>query len=117
VFYCLTKKGAKYIGRADEYKYKKYQRSPNNVMHESMKFDVALSFLRLFPHQQIYLSVRQQFLWSPAGYFNYELKAIESKSLNSIYIRSRSNEKKQLIEYFNEKIKRYEAMFKSIRKE
>jgi len=23
VFYCLTKKGAKYIGRADEYKYKK----------------------------------------------------------------------------------------------
>jgi hypothetical protein len=29
VFYCLTKKGAKYIGRADEYKYKKYGKSPN----------------------------------------------------------------------------------------
>ena len=48
VFYCLTKKGAKYIGRTDEYKYKKYQKSPNNVMHESMKFDVALSFLKIF---------------------------------------------------------------------
>jgi hypothetical protein len=50
VFYCLTKKGANYIGRTDEYTYKKYLKSPHNVMHESMKFDVALSFLRLFPH-------------------------------------------------------------------
>ncbi len=28
VFYCLTKNGARYIGRTDEYKYKKYQKSP-----------------------------------------------------------------------------------------
>src|ERR1700730_12669444 len=49
VFYCLTKKGADYIGRSDEYRYKKYPRSPHNALHESMKFDIALSFLRLYP--------------------------------------------------------------------
>src|SRR3984893_2746926 len=47
VFYCLTKKGSAYIGRADEYKYRKYPRSPANAMHESMKFDVALAFFLL----------------------------------------------------------------------
>jgi hypothetical protein len=45
-------KGADYIGRSDEYKYKKYLRSPYNALHESMKFDVALSFLRLFPNKK-----------------------------------------------------------------
>lgn len=49
LFYCLTKKGAAFIGR-DDYDYKKALKSPHleNIMHESAKFDVALSFVRLY---------------------------------------------------------------------
>lgn len=49
LFYCLTKKGAAFIGR-DDYDYKKASRSPHleNIMHESAKFDVALAFVRLY---------------------------------------------------------------------
>lgn len=46
-FYCLTSKGADYIGRRDEYQ-PRTPKSPNNVKHESIKFDVALAFLRNF---------------------------------------------------------------------
>jgi len=48
-FYCLTSKGAKYIGRPTELK-QGYPRSPNNVMHDSMVYDIALSFVRNFPN-------------------------------------------------------------------
>jgi len=49
LFYCLTKKGAAFIGR-DDYDYNKALKSPHleNIMHESAKFDVALSFIRLY---------------------------------------------------------------------
>jgi len=49
LFYCLTKKGAAFIGR-DDYDYKKAHKSPHleNIMHESAKFDVALAFIRLY---------------------------------------------------------------------
>jgi hypothetical protein len=49
LFYVLTDKGAKFIGRED-YKYQKAIKSPHleNIMHESAKFDVALAFLRLY---------------------------------------------------------------------
>jgi len=49
VFFCLTKRGSDYIGRSDEYRYWKYQKSTHNIMHESMKFVTALSLLRRFP--------------------------------------------------------------------
>ncbi len=51
-FYCITGKGANYIGRREELK-SKVPKSPNNVMHESMKFDIALAFLRLYPDYDI----------------------------------------------------------------
>ncbi len=48
VFYCLTPKGADYIGRKSEYKYKD-PKALNNALHESAKFDIALAFLRNYP--------------------------------------------------------------------
>lgn len=114
VFYCLTKKGAKYIGRTDEYKYKKYQKSPNNVMHESMKFDVALSFLRLFPHNKFTFRYDSSFY----GVQPDILIRVESTNPKVLtrFILVEIERKKTIDRVFNEKIKRYEAMFKSIEK-
>lgn len=114
VFYCLTKKGAKYIGRADEYKYKKYQKSPNNVMHESMKFDVALSFLKNFPHNKFTFRYDSSFY----GVQPDILIRIESTNRKELtkFLLVEIERKKTVDRVFNEKIKRYEEMFKSIEK-
>lgn len=112
VFYCLTKKGADYIGRSSEYKYRKYPRSPNNIMHESMKFDIALSFLRLYPdlvftfrYDSCFYGLRPDILikidgTQPHKFTRFVLVEIERK--------------KTIDRVFNEKIKRYEEMFQSI---
>lgn len=47
-FYFVTRTGAKVIDRLEDYK-QKITKSLNNAEHESMKFDIALSFLRNFP--------------------------------------------------------------------
>ena len=114
VFYCLTKKGAKYIGRTDEYKYKKYQKSPNNVMHESMKFDVALSFLRNFPNAKFTFRYDSSFY----GVLPDILIRIESTNRKQLtrFLLVEIERKKTVDRVFNEKIKRYEEMFKSIEK-
>lgn len=114
VFYCLTKKGAKYIERADEYKYKKYQKSPNNVMHESMKFDVALSMIRNF--QQAKFTFRYD-----SSFYGVQpdiLIRIESTNRKQLtkFILVEIERKKTVDRVFNEKIKRYEAMFEQIQK-
>lgn len=114
VFYCLTKKGAKYIGRVDEYKYKKYQKSPHNVMHESMKYDVALSFLRLFPETKFTFRYDSSFY----GVQPDILIRVESPNPKELtkFILVEIERKKTVDRVFNEKIKRYEAMFKNIEK-
>ncbi len=112
VFYCLTKKGAKYIGRTDEYKYKKYQKSPNNVMHESMKFDVALSFLRNFPEKKFTFRYDSSFY----GVKPDILIRIESTNRKDLtkFLLVEIERKKTVDRVFNEKIKRYETMFQQI---
>lgn len=114
VFYCLTKKGSKYIGRADEYKYKKYQKSPNNVMHESMKFDVAISILRNFPQAKVTYRYDSSFY----GVQPDILIRIESTNRKSLtkFILFEIERKKTVDRVFNEKIKRYETMFEQIQK-
>jgi len=49
VFYGITREGAEYIGREDEY-IQKDVKSTNrhNIEHESAKYDVALAFVRLY---------------------------------------------------------------------
>jgi len=114
VFYCLTKKGAKYIGRTDEYKYKKYQKSPHNVMHESMKYDVALSFLKNFPHKKLTFRYDSSFY----GVLPDILIRIESTHRKELtqFLLIEIERKKTVDRVFNEKIKRYEEMFKQIEK-
>jgi hypothetical protein len=48
IFYAPTLKGAKYVDRESEYKYKEI-RATSTVRHDSMKYDIALSLVRLYP--------------------------------------------------------------------
>ncbi len=48
-FWYITKLGAKYVDRQEDYKWKGTPKSPYNIMHESMIRDIALSFLRSYP--------------------------------------------------------------------
>lgn len=112
VFYCLTKKGATYIGRSSEYKYKKYPKSPNNIMHESMKFDIAVSFLRNFPHKKLTFRYDSSFY----GVRPDILIRVESDDPKEVtrFLLVEIERKKTVDRVFNEKIKRYEEMFKAI---
>lgn len=112
VFYCLTKKGADYIGRSDEYRYKKYPRSPFNVLHESMKFDFALAFLRLFPGRKFTFRYDSSFY----GVRPDILIRIESTNPKELtrFLLVEIERKKTIDRVFHEKIKRYEAMYKAI---
>lgn len=114
VFYCLSKRGANYIGRSEEYKYKKYQKSPNNVMHESAKFDIALSFLRLFPHLKLTFRYDASFYGVRPDIFI----RIESQSPKEVtrFLLVEIERKKTVDRVFHEKIKHYEEMFKAIDK-
>ncbi|MCX6152538.1 MAG: hypothetical protein NT007_00100, partial [Candidatus Kapabacteria bacterium] len=47
VFYFVTKKGSDYIDRRCEQRDKE-PKSYNNAIHESMKYDIALAFVRSF---------------------------------------------------------------------
>jgi len=112
VFYCLTKKGTDYIGRTEEYKYRKYTRSPANIMHESMKFDVALAFLRLYPHCKFTFRYDSSFYGVRPDIF----VKIEHPSLKGQgkYFLVEIERKKTVDRVFHEKIKRYEEMFTEI---
>lgn len=114
VFYCLTKKGADYIGRPNEYKYKKFQKSPNNVMHESMKFDIALSFLKKYPHKKFTIRYDSSFY----GVRPDILIRVESDNPKKVtrFLLVEIERKKTVDRVFNEKIKRYEEMFIAIAK-
>lgn len=114
VFYCLTKKGAAYIGRTDEYRYKKYQRSPNNVMHESMKFDVALAYLRLYPNKKFTFRYDSS-LYGIRPDILIRIESTHPKELTK-FLLVEIERKKTIDRVFNEKIKRYEAMYQAIEK-
>jgi hypothetical protein len=112
VFYCLTKRGADYIGRPDEYRYKKYPRSPNNALHESMKFDIALAFLRLYPDKKFTFRYDSSFY----GVRPDILIRIESTNPKEVtrFLMVEIERKKTVDRVFHEKIMRYEEMFKAI---
>lgn len=114
VFYCLTKKGAAYIGRSDEYKHKKYPRSPYNALHESMKFDVAISFLRLFPHKKFTFRYDSSF-YGVRPDILIRIESTNSKE-QTRFLLVEIERKKTVDRVFNEKITRYEEMFKAIEK-
>lgn len=109
VFYCLTKKGADFIGRSQEYKYRKNPRSPANIMHESMKFDIALAFLRLYP--DAVFSFRYDFCLY--GLRPDILIKVESNKVTRLFL-VEIERKKTIDRVFNEKVRRYEEMFESI---
>ena len=52
VYYAITKLGANLVGK-ENYKWKDNTKPILNVLHESMKFDIALSWLNLIDHEAI----------------------------------------------------------------
>lgn len=113
VFYCLTKKGANYIGRSDDYKFKNIQKSPNNVMHESMKFDVALAFLRLYPN------LKMSFRYDMSFYNvrpDIVIRLVGNNPKDTRFFLVEIERKKTVDRVFNEKITRYEEMFNKMEK-
>lgn len=112
IFYCLTKKGADYIGRSKEYKYRKYPRSPANVMHESMKFDIALSFLRLYPNL-IFTFRYDCCLYGLRPDILIKVESTRIKNFSRFFL-VEIERKKTIDRVFNEKVRRYEEMFQSI---
>jgi hypothetical protein len=112
VFYCLTKRGAHFIGRSEEYKYRKYTRSPTNAMHESMKFDIALAFLRLFPHLKFTFKYDSSF-YGVRPDILIKVESLTSKPYVHFYL-VEIERKKTVDRVFHEKIKKYEEMFSEI---
>lgn len=61
-FWKITKRGAYYIGRDDQYKRGISKiKSPYNIFHESMIRDVAMSFLKLYPGYTVFISYDEVF--------------------------------------------------------
>lgn len=114
VFYCLTKKGADFIGRANEYKYKKYQKSPYNIQHESMKYDIALAFLRLYPGKKFTFRYDSSF-YGVRPDILIRIESTHPKELTR-FLLVEIERKKTIDRIFKEKILRYEELFKAIAK-
>lgn len=112
VFYCLTKRGAHYIGRANEYKYRKYTRSPANTMHESMKFDIAIALLRLFPHYKFTFRYNLN-LYGVCPDIFVKVEHLDFKGQSKFFL-VEIERKKTVDRVFHEKIKKYEEMFVEI---
>lgn len=112
VFYCLNRRGAHFIGRIEEYRYKRHQKSPFNVLHESMKFDIALAFVRLYPHAKLTFRYDSSFY----GVRPDIMIRIESTNPKEVtrFVLVEIERKKTVDRVFNEKITRYEEMFKAI---
>ena len=60
IFHAPTLKGAKYVGREAEYKYKDI-RATATVRHDSMKYDIALSLVRLYPDWKFEFEYEKEF--------------------------------------------------------
>ncbi len=83
-------------------------------MHESMKFDIALSFLRLFPHKRFTFRYDSSFY----GVHPDILIRIESSHPKELthFVLVEIERKKTIDRVFNEKLIRYEQMFSAIAK-
>ena len=94
IYYTITKAGAEYVGRKDEYRYKE-PKSIKNVMHESMKYDVLLSLLRNFPDYHIIFEFNVSFCEIiPDAY----IKMTHKKTLKSYEFLLETERKKRLAE-------------------
>lgn len=109
VFYSITKKGAEYIGRVEDFKRKPDPKSFNlvNVMHESAKFDVCLSFLRLFPDYTFEIDYKTSF----GGMRPDAIIQMTSKDGRRYSFLLEIERKKTVDRTFTEKIKKYEDFF------
>lgn len=111
--YQVTIKGAKLIGREKEYR-NKDQQSYNAINHESMKYDVALAFVRLFPDYNIKIEYEKTFKSSVknlrADIFIKATKLDGSKEYDFII---ETEHKDDLRQTFNDKVKAYDKAIKN----
>jgi len=120
VFYGITKKGAKFIDREEDFTNRKVGKSADleNTMHESAKFDICLSFVRLFPKYDVTIDF-WKIIGKPKG-----VKGVTGgiKPDATIYLNLKTNPKIRHVFYveierkktvsrtFSEKILRYQEV-------
>lgn len=107
VFFMVTKKGALYRNRPDDYHWRDVK-SPYNVMHESMVRDVALSFYRNYPDFDIKVSFNEVF-----GKVKPDITVRMSKGdINYVFLVE--VERKKTADRLLDKVAVYEKMFKEL---
>lgn len=104
VFYAITKAGVNLVG--GNYKYKDNFKSPVNAFHESMKFDFALSWLRLIDREAKLIYTKDYDGLRP----DITILSKGHKYLVEI------ERKKTIDRTIKEKFGRYEKMFDEMRK-
>jgi hypothetical protein len=111
VFYQITKKGAQYIGRVEDFKRKPDPKSFNlvNVMHESMKFDFCLAFLRLYPEYTFEIEYNKTF----GGIRPDAVIRMTDRTGKEFTFYLEIERKKTISRTFNEKVMKYHKYFGS----
>ncbi len=111
--YQATKKGCKLIGRESEYR-NKDQQSYNAINHESMKYDVALSFVRLFPDYNIKIEYEKTFKTKEKGIrADIFIKATKKDGTKEYDFIIETEHKDDLRQTFNDKVKPYDKAIKN----
>lgn len=108
-FYFVTREGAKVIDRLDDYK-QKITKSLNNAEHESMKFDVALSFLRNFPDYDFSFDYKADLSGLKPDIL---LKAKNIHDNKEFTFLIETERKKELTRIYRDKITRYNKFIKN----
>jgi hypothetical protein len=108
-FYFVTRKGAIVIDRLEDYK-QKITKSLNNAEHESMKFDIALAFIRNFPNYEFSFDYKADLGGLKPDILVRAKHIDESKEFMFLVEIER---KKELTRIYKDKIMRYNKFIKA----
>lgn len=108
-FYFVTRQGAKAIDRPEDFK-QKITKALNNAEHESMKFDVALAFVRNFPDYEFTFDYKADFNKLRPDIF---IKAKNIHDNKELFFLVEIERKKDLSRVYREKILKYNKHIKN----
>lgn len=112
-FYTLTGKGASFVGRRDSHR-SRDPKSPQNVMHESMKFDILLSLIRFYPDYVVKIIYDKSYSGlRPDATIKMTHRATGKEFHFLLELERKRNPERTL----NEKLHKYEETFKVIKSE
>ena len=107
-FYFVTRQGVNVIDRLDDFK-QKITKSLNNAEHESMKIDVALSFIRNFPDYEFDFNYK-----ADLGGLKPDI-LVKAKNIHDhreFTFLVETERKKELTRIYRDKVSRYNKLIK-----